>query len=160
MMEIIAIDFNKLKKDSWTDQEADNVRLVIDFVQALMNNHNFEAVLDQFGNPHYTQHNRSIADGMEALVNYVKDFTKRFPDYTYDVKHIYADGEFVIFHSHITTRKKDRGNDSKGINVIDTWKIQNHQIIEHWDALQPLNGSMRFLFWMIGGKTANHNGVY
>ena len=136
------------------------MKLVVEFVQELMNNHNFDKVLKKFGNNRYVQHNRSIPDGFKGLVSYVRDFTKRFPEYSYDVKHIYADGDFVIFHSHITTKQKDRGNDKKGINVIDTWKIKNNQIVEHWDSLQPMNASLRFLFWLIGGKVANNNGVY
>jgi len=89
--------------------------LLVSFVHELMNNHNFDLVLKQFGNPHYRQHNRGIPDGMEALVKYVRDFTKRFPNYTYDVKHVYTNGDFVIFHSQVTTNLKDRGNDNKGV---------------------------------------------
>jgi len=159
-MDTIKISFDNLKKDNWSNQETKNVRLVIDFMQQLMNNHDFDNVLKQFGNSSYKQHNRGIPDGMEALINYIKDFTKKYPEYAYDVKHIHADGDFVIFHSHITTSKKDRGNDKKGINASDTWKIENNQIVEHWDSLQPMNGALRFLFWLIGGKIANSNGVY
>ena len=159
-MDTIKINFEKLKKDSWSDKETENVKLLVDFVQQLMNNHNFDKVLREFGNPYYKQHNRSIPDGMEALIHYVKNFCKRFPDYAYDVKHIYADGDFVIFHSQITTSKKHRGNDKKGINVSDTWKIENNQIVEHWDSLQPMNGFLRFFFWIIGGRIANSNSPY
>ena len=159
-MDTIQINFNHLKKDNWTDTETKNVRLVVDFVQHLMNNHEFDTVLSKFGNSFYKQHNRNIPDGMESLVKYVKDFVKRYPAYTYDVKRIHADEDFVIFHSHITTDPKHRGNDSKGINVSDTWRIENGMIVEHWDSLQPINGFMRFLFWMIGGKIANNNGVF
>lgn len=159
-MDTIQINFDQLKKSHWSDQETKNAQLLVDFVQQLMNNHDFELVFQKFGNPHYKQHNRGIPDGMKSLIKYVKDFTKRYPDYTYDVKHIYADGNMIIFHSHITTSKKDRGNDHKGFNAIDTWKIENDQIVEHWDALQPMNGFLRFFFWLIGGKVANSNGVY
>ncbi|PWJ42639.1 nuclear transport factor 2 family protein [Sediminitomix flava] len=159
-MDTPKIDFDKLRKDSWSTTETQNVQLVIDFMQKLMNNHEFDHVLKEFGNSYYTQHNRSIPDGMEALIDYVKGFVKRFPDYSYDVKHVHADGDYVIFHSQITTSKKDRGNDKKGINVSDTWKIQNNLIVEHWDTLQPMNGFMRFFFWLTGGKVANANGVY
>lgn len=159
-MDTLKISFDNLKKGSWSVQEAKNVRLVVDFMQHLMNDHDFDYVLKTFGNPHYRQHNRGIPDGMEALVKYVKDFTKRYPDYAYDVKHIHADGDFVIFHSHITTSKKDRGNDKKGINASDTWRIENDQIVEHWDTLQPMDGFLRFVFLLIGGKIANANGVY
>jgi predicted SnoaL-like aldol condensation-catalyzing enzyme len=159
-METIQIEFNKLKKDSWSEQEQNNVKLLVGFVQELMNNHNFDKVLSEYGNQHYRQHNRSIPDGMKALTQYVKDLTKRFPDYAYDVKHVYADGDHVTFHSQIITNKKDRGNDARGFNVHDTWKVENNQIVEHWDSLQPMNGFLRLFFWLIGGKIANANGVY
>ena len=90
----------------------------------------------------------------------MKNFTSRFPNYAYDVKRIHADGDYVIFHSHITTSRKDRGNDRRGINVFDTWRVENGQIVEHWDSLQAMNGFLRFFFWIVGGKIANTNGVY
>lgn len=159
-MSTITINFDNLKKDSWSDKETSNVNLIIEFVQLLMNNHDFRKVLKRFNNSKYKQHNKEIPDGFKALVKYVEKFTKQFSEYCYDVKHIYADGDFVIFHSHITTNKKDRGNDAKGINVHDTWKIENNQIVEHWDSLQPINRFMRFFFWLTGGKKANNNGVF
>ncbi len=159
-MDTIQIDFESLRQGHWSEREVQNVKLVIAFVQALMNDHDFDRVLAEFGNARYRQHNRGIPDGMEALVEYVKNFAARFPDYTYDVKRIHADGDFVIFHSHITTKKKDRGDDRRGINVSDTWRIDDGQIVEHWDALQPIDTFMRFYFWMVGGKVANRNGVF
>lgn len=159
-MDTITISFDKLKKENWSDKETSNVKLIIEFIQLLMNDHDFETVLKKFDNSKYKQHNRGIPDGFTSLVKYVQKFAKQFPDYTYDVKHIYADGDYVIFHSHITTNKKDRGIDSKGINVHDTWKIENNQIVEHWDSLQPINPFMRLFFWLTGGKIANTNGVF
>lgn len=159
-MDTMEIDFETLRRDNWSEHEVRNVKLVIGFVQRLMNDHAFDKVLEEFDNPHYRQHNRSIPNGMEALVSYVKSFTKRFPDYAYDVKRINADGDYVIFHSHITMSRKDRGNDRRGINVFDTWRIADGQIVEHWDSLQAMNGFMRFYFWLVGGKVANPNGVF
>ncbi len=159
-MGTIQINFDALKKDSWSEQEAANVKLVISFVQQLMNNHDFDYVAEKFGNEVYKQHNRGIPDGMAALIKYVSNFAKSNPDYTYDVKHIYADGDFVIFHSHATIKASHRGNDSKGLNIIDTWRIENGQIAEHWDALQPMDGFMRFYNLLTGGKVQHSNGVY
>ncbi|MEL7124102.1 MAG: nuclear transport factor 2 family protein [Bacteroidota bacterium] len=159
-MDKIQIQFDVLKKDSWSDQEVENVKLVIDFIQNLMNNHNFDYVTERFGNNAYVQHSRGIPDGMPALIEYIKVFAKRYPEYTYDVKHIYADGDFVIFHSHATIKAQHRGNDQKGLNIIDTWLIKNGQITKHWDAIQPLDGFMRFFNLMAGGKIRNSNGVY
>ena len=159
-METLQINYNQLKRSNWTQKEDKNVRLVIDFMQQLMNNHDFDLVRKHFVNSQYKQHNRNLPDGMEALIQYIQKFTKQYPKYTYDVKRIHADGDYVIFHSHITTSVKDRGNDKKGINASDTWRIENGQIVEHWDTLQPMNGLLRFVFWLIGGKIENNNGVF
>jgi predicted SnoaL-like aldol condensation-catalyzing enzyme len=159
-MDTLKINFENLRKDNWTKQETKNVQLVTEFVQLLMNDHDFDTVIKKFRNPYYLQHNRAIPDGMDALVKYVKNFSKKFPDYTYDVKHMYADGDFVIFHSQITTHKKHRGNAKKGFNVHDTWRIENNLIVEHWDSLQPMNVFLRFYYWLVGGKISNSNGVY
>ena len=148
------------RRSNWSEKEVNNVQLLIDFVQKLMIDHDFDNVLEVFDNHHYKQHNRNIPDGMKSLVKYVSDFVKRYPDYTYDVKHIYADGDFIIFHSHITLKKEDRGLEKKGINVMDSWKVIDGQIVEHWDALQPMDGFMRFYFWLTGGQLKNNNGVF
>ena len=159
-MSTIKIDLNKLRKDSWSEQETKNVEIAVDFIQNLMNNHDFDYVKKKFGNEKYKQHNRSIPDGLDALIEYVRGFAKRFPDYTYDVKHIYADGDFVIFQSQATTNAKQRGNDGEGLNIFDTWKIVDGEIVEHWDALQPMSLFMRFYNWLTGGAVRNNNGVY
>ena len=159
-MDTIQIKFDSLQKDSWSEQEIKNVTLVIDFIQNLMNNHDFDYVSENFGNHNYSQHNRSIPDSMPALIEYVSKFAKSNPEYTYDVKHIYADGDFVIFHSHSTLRAKDRGDDKKGLNIMDIWQIRDGQIVSHWDALQPMDGFMRFYNLLTGGAIRNTNGVY
>lgn len=160
MAATLKIDFNALKKDSWSDQETQNVKLAIDFIQHLMNDHDFEYVKKNLNNSEYLQHNRNIPDGMDALIEYVQDFAKKYPEYTYDVKHIYADGDFVIFHSQATIKAKHRGNDHKGLNIIDTWRIKDGKIVEHWDALQPMDSSMRWFTLFNGGKVKNSNSVY
>lgn len=159
-MEVLKISSDLMKKPNWSEQETKNVAVVADFIQHLMNDHDFEYVRKTYGNNPYVQHNRNITDGMEALVSYVERFAKRYPDYTYDVKHIYVDGNMVIFHSHATTKKKHRGNDKKGLNIIDTWKVEDGKIADHWDAVQPMSGFMRFFVMMTGGKIRNTNGVY
>lgn len=154
------INFGALKQTHWTEIETENALLVADFVQNLMNTHQFDYVRNTFGNDQYKQHNRGIEDGLAKLVDFVSDFAKQFPEYSYDVKHIYVDGESVIFHSHATVKKAHRGNDQKGFNIIDTWRIKDSQIVEHWDAIQPLDWFSRFYVWMTGGKTRNTNGVF
>ena len=159
-MDTLKINFESLKKENWSNQELENVKLIVDFVQHLMNNHDFDYIMKEYGATPYVQHNRNIPEGINGIVGFVKQFSERFPDFTYDVKHILADGDYVMFHSHATIRKKDRGNDKKGLNIKDTWKIKDGQIVEHWDAIQSMDGFMRFYALLTGGNIRNTNGVF
>ncbi len=156
-METFEINLDSLKKETWTEQEYENAAVVVDFVQHIMNDHDFEYIKKKYGGHKYKQHNQSMVDGPAGVLEVVSNFAKRYPDYAYDVKHIYVDGSFVILHSHATNNKKHRGNPKKGLNIMDVWKVENGEITEHWDSVQPIHGSMRFLFWMIGGKFRNNN---
>lgn len=156
----LIIHLESFQKESWSEKELENARLITDFVQNLMNNHNFEYVMEKYNNDSYIQHNRNLPDGIDGLVGFLREFTEDYPDYTYDVKHIFADGDYITFHSHATLKEKDRGNDQKGMNIIDTWRIENGRIAEHWDSIQALDALLRFNFWMNGGKIRNKNGVF
>ena len=159
-MSVLKVNFDELKRANWSNQELKNADLVRDFVQHLMNDHDFDYVMEKFGKNSYTQHNRGMTDGITGVLNTVRDLAKRFPDYTYDVKHIYVDGEYVIFHSHATLNKKHRGNPNKGFNIKDTWRVENGKIVEHWDAIQPINGFWRFYVWLTGGSVKNSNTLF
>lgn len=159
-MDIIQIDFDALKQAHWSEQETQNAALITDFVQNIMNNHDFDYILRTYGEMNYVQHNRNIPDSIKGVVGYVQGFTKRYPEYTYDVKRMIADGDYITFHSHATLRKKDRGNDSKGFNVSDTWKVVNGEIQEHWDSVQPIDTMMRMVVLLQGGDIKNANGVF
>lgn len=158
--ENLVINLKALQKNSWTEQEKANVVLVTDFVQNLMNNHNFDYILERYNDSSYVQHNRNLPDKITGLVGFLQEFVEDYPYYTYDVKHIYADGDYVIFHSHATLNESDRGDDSKGMNIIDTWRLDNGRIVEHWDSIQALDGFMRFYSLISGGSIKNDNGVF
>lgn len=154
------IPFNALKQLHWTPQEAQNAAVVVDFFQHLMNEHDFDYTLQMFGNAVYTQHNRAIPDGISGLVGYVKAFTKRFPGYSFDVKRITSSGDFVVLHSHATLKRAHRGNDKKGFIIIDMFRLENGQLCEHWDAIQPIDFMSRLLMLLTGGAIANNNPVF
>ncbi len=156
----LVIDLQSLQKPSWTEQELANATLITDFVQNLMNNHNFDYILERYNDSSYVQHNRNLPDKITGLVGFLKEFVEDYPDYTYDVKRIYVDGDYVIFHSHATLKKDDRGNDKKGMNIIDIWRLEDGRIVEHWDSIQALDTLMRFYSLINGGNIQNANGVF
>ncbi len=159
-MSTLTTPSNTLTRSNWSEKEVKNVALITDFVQHLMNDHDFTYVREKFSNSEYVQHNRSIPDGMEGLLTYMEDYDKKFPEFSYDVKHVYADGDFVVFHSHATIKKAHRGNPEKGLNIMDSWRIVDGKIVEHWDALQAIDGSMRLFALLSGGKKVNDNGMF
>lgn len=154
------IDLNNHLQDHWEPQEKENVAIVVDFFQHLMNEHNFEYTLEKFGGGSYVQHNRAIPTDIPGLISYVKNMTKRFPEYSFDVKRIYADGDIVVMHSHTTLKAKHRGNEKKGFIITDTFRLKDGQLVEHWDAIQPIDLFARFLFLMIGGRVSNDNSTF
>ena len=156
----IRIDFDALKKGNWSAQETANAEIVIDLVQHLMNDHDFDAIREKYGDHPYVQHNRLIQDGVAGIVKYIGEYSRRFPEFTYDVKHVYVDGDSVTLHSHATFRKKDRGNDKKGFNISDTWRLEDGRVVEHWDSVQPIDLAMRILAVFSGGAIRNPNGVF
>ena len=158
--QIPRINLNSHIQNHWTEEEKGNVVVVVDFFQKLMNEHNFDYTLKTYGNTSYLQHNRAIPNDIPGLIGYVKNMSKRFPEYSFDVKRIYADGDFVVLHSHTTLKAKHRGNEKKGFIITDTFKLKDGKLVEHWDAIQPIDTFTRILFLMIGGKIANNNSTF
>ncbi len=159
-MEALTVELEQLQSQGWNEQEQQNVALITDFVQHLMNEHDFEYIDRQFGHHNYRQHNRNMTEGIAGVLEAVSGLVKRYPDYTYDVKRISADGDYVHFHSHVTMNKAHRGNDKKGLNIMDTWRVKGGEIVEHWDAIQPLELPMRLFVLLNGGAIRNGNGVF
>ena len=154
------INLNDHLQESWTQQETNNVKVVVDFFQHLMNEHDFKYTLENYDKGPYIQHNRAIPNEIKGLVGYVKKMTKRFPEYSFDVKRIIVHEDFVVLHSHTTLKAKHRGNEKKGFIITDTFRLKDGKLMEHWDAIQPIDGYTRFLFFMIGGKVQNDNPTF
>ena len=159
-MNAAKIDFDALKRPHWTPDQVENAKLVLDFVQHIMNDHDFEYIKTKFGEDPYVQHNRNMNDGVDGVIEYLKAFVKSFPEFSYDVKSVTVDGNLVNIHSHATVKSKHRGNQNKGLNIIDTWKVENGKLVEHWDAVQPIDLFMRLYAAFAGGQTRNPNGFY
>jgi len=158
-MAVLPDEYGQFKKTYWTPSERDNLKLVVGFVEGIKSKQ-FDEVLRAYADSPYIQHNRSIPSGISGVVETNRTLAKRFPEFTLIAKHVYVDGDFVTFHSHVTLSLKHRNDDQKGLNVIDIWKIENGQIVEHWDAIQPLDFLTRFFFWVSGGAVKNQNGVF
>lgn len=148
-----------LDRPDWTPQEQANAGLVTEFVQLIMNDHDFDAVRQRFGGG-YTQHNHTMTDGIDGVIEAVTSTVKRYPEFAYDVRRVMADGEYVTIHSHVTLKADHRGNDRKGLNISDTWRVADGRLAEHWDSVEPIDPTMRLVHLLAGGRFRNDNGVF
>ena len=159
-MSVHKINFETLAKPHWSDTDKMNAQAVVEFVQLIMNDHDFDEIRRQYATQPYKQHNRIMTDGIAGVLKAVSDFVKNAPEFSYDVRHVYVDGDRVILHSHATLKAKHRGDDTQGLNIIDVWKVEGGQLVEHWDAIQGIGFSMRLYALITGGKVRNGNGVF
>ena len=159
-MSRLPIDLSTLGKENWSKADWQVAEIAVDFVQKIMNDHQFTKVQEEYGNHPYKQHNRNMLDGITGVLESVMGLCQGFPEFSYDVKHIYVDGPYVTFHSHATMFASDRGNPDKGLNIYDTWKIVNDQLVEHWDAIQGIDENMRKMSLQNGGLIKNENTLF
>jgi predicted SnoaL-like aldol condensation-catalyzing enzyme len=127
---------------SETPQER-NKKNVIEFYEAAINRKDFAAAAKYMG-PQYTQHNPMAADGPAGLQAYLQYLREKFPKAHSEIKHVFADGDYVILHVHAV-----RVPGARGSAIIDIFRLENGKVVEHWDVIQD-----------IPEKAANGNGMF
>jgi predicted SnoaL-like aldol condensation-catalyzing enzyme len=112
--------------------EAQNKQIVLEFYEKALNGKNPEAAASYFGS-HYTQHNPGVADGADGFRKFIEFLQQKYPQAHSEAKHVFADGNYVIVHSHAIQEPGTRG-----AAIIDIFRLENKKIVEHWDVIQPL----------------------
>ena len=125
------------------EQQEANKKTVTAFEDAALNQKDFDAASKYLG-PRYTQHNPTAADGPEGLKAYIAFLKDKFPSNRTEIKRIFADGDYVIVHDHAV-----REPGTRGIAIVNIYKLENGKVVEHWDVIQP-----------IPEKAANDNGMF
>ncbi len=85
------------------------------------------------GSP-YRQHNPLIEDGMDGLRKFVSWIASTRPDARYEIKRVFADGDYVILHSHW----RGLSDNPRGEAVVDIFRLEGGKVLEHWDVIQPI----------------------
>ena len=115
------------------DQLEANKRTVREWTDLAFNQRKPEEAVARYLGPYYRQHNPGAADGPDAFIGFVKWFAQTFPDFRFEPKRIFADGDYVIMHSHLIRKPGDRGQ-----AVVDIFRLENGKIVEHWDVVQEV----------------------
>jgi len=109
-----------------------NKRTVLAFYEAGINNKDFDAASTFIGD-RYVQHNPLIADGLDGFKAFIGYLRETFPQLRAEIRHIFAEGDFVIGHVHGVRVPGQRGS-----AIVDIFKLEDGKIIEHWDVMQPI----------------------
>lgn len=114
------------------EREAENKETVLAFYEKAINEKNFEEAA-QFLGDEYIQHNPSAADGAEGLRGFINFLRTEFPEQHNEIKHVYADGDFVILHVHSVREPGTRGR-----AIVDIFRLDNGKVVQHWDVIQDI----------------------
>ncbi len=109
-----------------------NKEIIKRVYEVIFNGHNLEAVTD-FIREDYIQHNPRVEAGREGFVKFFREMYAKHPDFKINIKHLIAEGDFVVVHTHATGTGAERG-----AAVVDIYRLENGQLAEHWDVIQPI----------------------
>ena len=78
-------------------------------------------------------HNPYFAAGLPALLDGIEAAAKASANRTFDVKHVVAEGDFVVVHSHVR-----QDPNAPGAAVVHLFRFDGDRIAELWDVGQPV----------------------
>ncbi|MFI6597639.1 nuclear transport factor 2 family protein [Nonomuraea sp. NPDC050536] len=112
-----------------TSKAARNKHLVVDgFTQFAAGNID---VLRTLLHEDFIEHSPGNPSGREAFIAFIAQAPVARA--RLDLKRVIADDDHVAMHYHMTTP-----DDPRGVAVVDIWRLTDGQIVEHWDAVQPV----------------------
>lgn len=114
-------------------QEQRNERVAVEFMELAINDQQPQEATDRYMGDTFIQHNPQNPDGPEAFVSWATGLIGAFPEVNVDVKRTLADGDLVSVHSHFTLFPGDQG-----FAVVDIFRFENGEIVEHWDVSQAV----------------------
>ena len=124
-------------------KEEANKKVVLEFYEKTFRQKNFEAA-SKFLSPHFIEHNPMVADGVDGLRKFVEFLAENYPLSKNEIRHVFADGDYVILHVHAVNTPRERGD-----VIVDIFKLEDGKIVEHWDVIQP-----------VPDKAFNSNGMF
>lgn len=109
-----------------------NKELVLAFYRKMIGEKDPEGARVYMSEP-YRQHSPYAKDGFEGVAEFARAFKRDFPDHSYEVKRVIAEGDYVVLHLH-----GKNGPNPHGEAVIDIFRVKDGKVVEHWDVIQPL----------------------
>lgn len=111
--------------------EAHRKTIALDFLRLARDGHRSAA--ERLLAPGGRHHNPYFAAGMPALLDAIEAAAKTSANRTSDVKHVVAEGDYVVVHSHVRQEPN-----APGAAVVHLFRFEGDRIAELWDVGQPV----------------------
>jgi predicted SnoaL-like aldol condensation-catalyzing enzyme len=115
-------------QDARADITAANRALAVHLSQALLSGADLRQ-LGQYFAPNLIVHDPAMAGGRTGMVNAIDSLRRSLPGHTLTVKHVLADRDLVLVHSHVS---KTPANEMSGFIRLDIYRLDRGLVVEHW----------------------------
>ncbi len=115
------------------DKTEENKKVVKDFIEKVLLNHEMDKVTSYINPTNYAQHNPAVADGLEGFGAAMKYFAENGLVMEYTKLHkVLGQGNFVLAMSE--------GKFGKGDHTAfyDLFRLEDGLIVEHWDVISTI----------------------
>ena len=92
----------------------------------------------------YKQHNPMAQNGRDAAIAFLEPIFERNPQHRMTVHRMIVEDPYIVVHLH-----GQSAPDDLGAAAVDILRVENCQIVEHWDVTQP-----------VPETSANDNGMF
>ena len=113
-------------------QQEANRKAVLAFYDKGLNQKDADAALAYVGD-RYVQHNPTAPDGPDGFRMFFGFLREIFRNSHSEIKRSFVEGDYVILHVHAV-----REPGTRGVAIVDIFKLENGKIVEHWDVVQPV----------------------
>jgi predicted SnoaL-like aldol condensation-catalyzing enzyme len=117
---------------SRTPQEQANLDFVLEMYNEVLIARDSSKV-DKYLTDRYVQHSSLAEPGLQALKDFLDMVKKRSPEAKTVIHRAMADGDQVALHVQVIRHPGD-----PGIAVVDWYRLEDGEIVEHWDVVQPV----------------------
>jgi len=137
----ITLSFQSTAETTVTSEISHAEKIVVDFYDKIFVQHggDVKKVATQYVHEDYIQHNPWVATGRAPFIAAFSRVVEKRPATSKTViKRVITSGDYVVLHVHAfdTSRK---GPGSAG---VDTFRVENGKIMEHWDVWQKIPEKM------------------